>query len=143
LFPKSALSFEEESWNSYPYTRTKYKHRLFKSFNIDIESKYLPDLGQTENAFNLSKTELAMRTIDYIDILNDVININEYKVADSMDILKIIESHHKNYRLKFTFIVITSALLAAVPNFVLIAVIFNAYGAYQRCTPTKAVTYPD
>ena len=63
LFPKSALLFEEESWNAYPYTRTKYKHKLFKSFNIDIESKYLSDLGQTENVFNLTKAELAARII--------------------------------------------------------------------------------
>jgi hypothetical protein len=63
LFPKSALLFEEESWNCYPYTRTKYKHRLFKSFNIDIESKYLHDYGQSENVFNLSSSELASRQI--------------------------------------------------------------------------------
>ena len=86
LFPKSALSFEEESWNSYPYTRTKYKHKLFKSFNIDIESKYLPDLGQSENAFNLNKSELACRTIDFIDIVNDTININEYKPEEDPSI---------------------------------------------------------
>ena len=102
LFPKSALSFEEESWNSYPYTRTKYKHRLFKSFNIDIESKYLPDLGQTENAFNLSKTELAMRTIDYIYIVNDVININEYKVEEDPSLFQSI--HTKRGPLSTTWI---------------------------------------
>lgn len=63
LFPKSALVFEEESWNFYPYTRTKYKHGYFKSFNIDIESKYLNDLGTNENAFNLNKSELSSRTV--------------------------------------------------------------------------------
>lgn len=63
LFPKSALIFEEEGWNCYPYTRTKYRHKLFKSFNIDIESKYLGDLGQSENVFNLSKSELSSRVI--------------------------------------------------------------------------------
>lgn len=63
LFPKSALLFEEESWNCYPFTRTKYSHKLFKSFNVDIESKYLPDLGQSENVFNLNPSELAQRTI--------------------------------------------------------------------------------
>ena len=63
LFPKSALLFEEESWNCYPYTRTRYRHRMFKSLSIDIESKYLPDYGQSGNVFNLSKSELAQRNI--------------------------------------------------------------------------------
>ena len=82
LFPKSALLFEEESWNSYPYTRTKYRHKLFKSFNIDIESKYLADCGQTENPFNLNKSELSMRQVDFIDIVNDTVNPHEYKVDE-------------------------------------------------------------
>lgn len=79
LFPKSALLFEEEAWNAYPYARTKYRHKLFKSFNIDVESKYLADSGETENTFNLSKSELAMRQVDYIDIVNDPVNPHEYK----------------------------------------------------------------
>ena len=79
LFPKSALLFEEESWNCYPYTRTKYRHKFFTSFNIDIESKYLPDYGNSENVFDISKKELSSRSIDYIDIVNDSINPNEYK----------------------------------------------------------------
>lgn len=82
LFPKSALVFEEESWNFYPYTRTKYKHGYFKSFNIDIESKYLNDLGNNENAFGLTKSELSSRTVEFIDIVNDQINPNEYKAEE-------------------------------------------------------------
>lgn len=82
MFPKSALLFEEESWNSYPYTRTKYRHKLFKSFNIDIESKYLADCGESENTFNLKKSELSMRQVDFIDIVNDSVNPNEYKVDE-------------------------------------------------------------
>jgi hypothetical protein len=79
LFPKSALLFEEESWNCYPYTRTKYRHKMFKGFNIDIESKYLPDYGLYNNVFNLSKSELHSRSVEYIDIVNDPINPGEYK----------------------------------------------------------------
>jgi hypothetical protein len=79
LFPKSALLFEEESWNCYPYTRTKYRHKMFKGFNIDIESKYLPDYGVSNNVFNLSKSELHNRSVEYIDIVNDPINPGEYK----------------------------------------------------------------
>ena len=82
LFPKSALLFEEESWNSYPYTRTKYRHKLFKSFSIDIESKYLPDYGQSENAFNISKKDQSVRIVDHIDIVNDQINPNEYNLVE-------------------------------------------------------------
>ena len=59
----SALLFEEESWNCYPHTRTKYSHKLFKSFNIDIESKYISDYGQNENVFNLNRNELSIRSV--------------------------------------------------------------------------------
>lgn len=69
MFPKSALLFEEESWNCYPYTRTKYRHKFFTSFNIDIESKYLPDYGNSENVFDIGKKELAMRSVG--KLLND------------------------------------------------------------------------
>lgn len=82
LFPKSALLFEEESWNCYPHTRTKYSHKLFKSFNIDIESKYLSDCGQNENVFNLNRSELATRSVDFIDIVTDPINAHEYKLDE-------------------------------------------------------------
>jgi len=88
LFPKSALLFEEESWNSYPYTRTKFHHRMFKSFNIDIESKYLADLGDTENTFNLTKSELACRIVDYIDFVNDTVNPQEYKPEEDPSLFK-------------------------------------------------------
>ena len=82
LFPKSALFFEEESWNSYPHTRTKFSHKLFKSFSIDIESQYLADYGQSENVFNLSSDDLSSRSVDHIDIVNDPINPNEYKLEE-------------------------------------------------------------
>ncbi len=88
LFPKSALLFEEESWNSYPYTRTKYRHKMFKSFNIDIESKYLADCGETENTFNLTKSELACRIVDYIDIVNDPVNPHEYKPEEDPSLFR-------------------------------------------------------
>lgn len=52
----------------------------------------MPDLGQTENAFNLNKNELACRTIDYIDIVNDSININEYKSEEDPSIFQSIQT---------------------------------------------------
>lgn len=88
LFPKSALLFEEESWNCYPYTRTKYRHKFFTSFNIDIESKYLPDYGDSENVFDIGKKELASRSIDYVDIVNDPINPNEYKIDEDPSLFR-------------------------------------------------------
>jgi len=39
----------------------------------------LPDYGDSDNVFDISKKELSMRSIDYIDIVNDPINPNEYK----------------------------------------------------------------
>ena len=72
LVPKSALLFEEEGWNCYPYTRTKYKHQMFTGFSIDIETKFNPDLGDNENVFNLSEAELSQRTVG---MMNFKINI--------------------------------------------------------------------
>lgn len=63
LLPKDALIVEEEAWNAYPYTRTRYTCPFVEKFLIDIETVYFNDVGQRENPFKLSSTELRNSTI--------------------------------------------------------------------------------
>lgn len=47
FLPKTALRVEEEAWNAYPYTKTRFSCPFLEKFFIDIETYYLPDHGQT------------------------------------------------------------------------------------------------
>ncbi|OXB63195.1 UNVERIFIED_CONTAM: hypothetical protein H355_013960 [Colinus virginianus] len=79
LLPKAALQVEEESWNAYPYTRTRYTCPFVEKFSIEIETYYRPDAGQQANIFNLSAAEKRQRILDTIDIVRDPISPGEYK----------------------------------------------------------------
>ncbi|KAM6115105.1 LOW QUALITY PROTEIN: membrane-associated phosphatidylinositol transfer protein 1 [Pterocles gutturalis] len=79
LLPKAALQVEEESWNAYPYTRTRYTCPFVEKFSIEIETYYRPDAGQQTNVFNLSAAEKRQRVLDTIDIVRDPISPGEYK----------------------------------------------------------------
>ncbi|NXM68901.1 PITM1 protein, partial [Serilophus lunatus] len=79
LLPKAALQVEEESWNAYPYTRTRYTCPFVEKFSIEIETYYRPDAGQQANIFNLSAAEKRQRILDTIDIVRDAISPGEYK----------------------------------------------------------------
>ncbi|XP_063867339.1 protein retinal degeneration B-like isoform X7 [Scylla paramamosain] len=71
LIPKSALSVEEEAWNAYPYTKTRFTCPFVEKFSIEVETYYYNDGGQQENVFNLSKSEMKQREIDLIDVVKD------------------------------------------------------------------------
>ena len=45
ILPKSALMLVEESWNSYPFTRTKYSCPFMEKFCVDVETVYAQDAG--------------------------------------------------------------------------------------------------
>ncbi|KAM6308350.1 membrane-associated phosphatidylinositol transfer protein 1 isoform 1-T1 [Aegotheles albertisi] len=79
LLPKAALQVEEESWNAYPYTRTRYTCPFVEKFSIEIETYYRPDAGQQTNIFNLTAAEKRQRILDTIDIVRDPISPGEYK----------------------------------------------------------------
>ncbi|XP_061306908.1 membrane-associated phosphatidylinositol transfer protein 1 isoform X2 [Pezoporus flaviventris] len=79
LLPKAALQVEEESWNAYPYTRTRYTCPFVEKFSIEIETYYRQDAGQQPNVFNLSAAEKRQRVLDTIDIVRDPISPGEYK----------------------------------------------------------------
>lgn len=63
MLPKSALSVEEEAWNAYPYTKTRYTCPFVEKFSLEIETKYFPDNGYQENVFQLSGSELRNRVV--------------------------------------------------------------------------------
>ncbi|KAL3856433.1 hypothetical protein ACJMK2_011194 [Sinanodonta woodiana] len=79
ILPKSALVVEEEAWNAYPYTKTRYRCPFVEKFVLEIETKYLNDGGDQENIFNLSPAEMKDRVLDIIDIAKDPISSGDYK----------------------------------------------------------------
>uniref|UniRef100_A0A3Q3IBX0 DDHD domain-containing protein n=1 Tax=Monopterus albus TaxID=43700 RepID=A0A3Q3IBX0_MONAL len=82
ILPQAALRVEEESWNAYPYTRTRYTCPFVEKFSIDIETYYKPDTGNQVDVFSLSSNEKRQRTIDPIDIVKDYIPPHEYLVEE-------------------------------------------------------------
>lgn len=79
LLPKSALTVEEEAWNSYPYTKTRYTCPFVEKFSLEIETYYFPDGGNQENVFKLSGSDLRNRIVDVIDIVKDQLYGADYQ----------------------------------------------------------------
>ncbi|XP_063225063.1 protein retinal degeneration B isoform X2 [Bacillus rossius redtenbacheri] len=71
LLPKSALTVEEEAWNAYPYTKTRYTCPFVEKFSLEIETYYFADNGHQENVFSLSGSDLRNRVVDVIDVVRD------------------------------------------------------------------------
>ncbi|KAM3940595.1 membrane-associated phosphatidylinositol transfer protein 2 isoform 13-T15 [Leptodactylus fuscus] len=88
ILPKAALRVEEESWNAYPYTRTRYTCPFVEKFSIDIETFYKSDSGEHANVFNLSPAEKRQTVLDPIDIVKDPIPPHEYKPEEDPKIYK-------------------------------------------------------
>ncbi|XP_031752375.1 membrane-associated phosphatidylinositol transfer protein 2 isoform X10 [Xenopus tropicalis] len=92
ILPKAALRVEEESWNAYPYTRTRYTCPFVEKFSIDIETYYKSDYGDLANVFNLSPAEKRQTTLDPIDIVKDPIPPHEYKPEEDPKLYKSIKT---------------------------------------------------
>ncbi|XP_022613387.1 membrane-associated phosphatidylinositol transfer protein 2-like isoform X2 [Seriola dumerili] len=92
ILPKAALRVEEESWNAYPYTRTRYTCPFVEKFSIDIETYYKPDTGNQGDVFNMSAAEKRQRTIDPIDIVSDPIPPHEYKAEEDPRLYKSVKT---------------------------------------------------
>ncbi|XP_040052172.1 membrane-associated phosphatidylinositol transfer protein 2 isoform X5 [Gasterosteus aculeatus] len=88
ILPKAALRVEEESWNAYPYTRTRYTCPFVEKFSIDIETHYKPDTGNQADVFNMSAVEKRQRSIDPIDIVTDPMSPHEYKAEEDTRLFK-------------------------------------------------------
>ncbi|XP_066227182.1 membrane-associated phosphatidylinositol transfer protein 2 isoform X4 [Saccopteryx leptura] len=82
ILPKAALRVVEESWNAYPYTRTRFTCPFVEKFSIDIETFYKTDAGENPNVFSLSPVEKNQLTIDFIDIVKDPVPPNEYRTEE-------------------------------------------------------------
>ncbi|XP_076054545.1 retinal degeneration B isoform X16 [Oratosquilla oratoria] len=79
LIPKSALSVEEEAWNAYPYTKTRFTCPFVEKFSIEVETYYFNDGGHQDNVFSLSKSDLKQREVDLIDVVRDQLYGADYK----------------------------------------------------------------
>ncbi|XP_077376668.1 membrane-associated phosphatidylinositol transfer protein 2-like isoform X3 [Festucalex cinctus] len=88
ILPKAALRVEEESWNAYPYTRTRYTCPFVEKFSIDIETYYMSDTGNQPDVFNMSAADKRLRTVDPIDIVTDPIAPHEYKAEEDPRLYK-------------------------------------------------------
>ncbi|XP_028621705.1 membrane-associated phosphatidylinositol transfer protein 2 isoform X2 [Grammomys surdaster] len=82
ILPKAALRVVEESWNAYPYTRTRFTCPFVEKFSIDIETFYKTDTGENNNVFNLSPVEKNQLVTDIIDIVKDPVPPSEYKAEE-------------------------------------------------------------
>ncbi|KAL1501307.1 hypothetical protein ABEB36_006651 [Hypothenemus hampei] len=71
ILPKTALMVEEEAWNAYPYTKTRYTCPFVEKFYLEIETYYFPDNGHQENVFQLNGGDLRNRIVDVIDFVRD------------------------------------------------------------------------
>ncbi|XP_074868873.1 membrane-associated phosphatidylinositol transfer protein 2 isoform X5 [Carettochelys insculpta] len=92
ILPKAALRVEEESWNAYPYTRTRYTCPFVEKFSIDIETYYKADSGEQVNVFNLSPAEKRQTILDPIDIVKDPIPPHEYKSEEDPKLYKSVKT---------------------------------------------------
>ncbi|KAM4049931.1 membrane-associated phosphatidylinositol transfer protein 2 isoform 8-T11 [Anomaloglossus baeobatrachus] len=92
ILPKAALRVEEESWNAYPYTRTRYTCPFVEKFSIDIETFYKSDSGELANVFNLSPAEKRQTVLDPIDIVKDPIPPHEYKPEEDPKVYKSVKT---------------------------------------------------
>ena len=57
ILPKDSLTVLEESWNAYPYTKTRFSCPFLEKFSIEMETFYYNDAGNQENVFSLSAEE--------------------------------------------------------------------------------------
>lgn len=61
---------EEEAWNAYPYTKTRYTCPFVEKFYLEIETYYFPDNGHQENVFQLTGSDLRNRIVGTILLCN-------------------------------------------------------------------------
>uniref|UniRef100_A0A915ICV0 DDHD domain-containing protein n=1 Tax=Romanomermis culicivorax TaxID=13658 RepID=A0A915ICV0_ROMCU len=82
ILPKSALRVEEEAWNAYPYTKTRYTCPFVERFLLEVETVYHNDAGDQDNVFGLKDAELKDRIVDIIDIVNDQLPDHDYSADE-------------------------------------------------------------
>ncbi|KAL6081631.1 hypothetical protein STEG23_007846 [Scotinomys teguina] len=93
ILPKAALRVVEESWNAYPYTRTRFTCPFVEKFSIDIETFYKTDTGENNDVFSLSPVEKNQLITDIIDIVKDPVPPNEYKTEEDPKLFQSVKTH--------------------------------------------------
>ncbi|XP_021113249.1 membrane-associated phosphatidylinositol transfer protein 2 isoform X7 [Heterocephalus glaber] len=93
ILPKAALRVVEESWNAYPYTRTRFTCPFVEKFSIDIETFYKTDAGDSPDVFSLSPGEKSQLMTDTIDIVKDPVPPNEYKMEEDPKLFQSAKTH--------------------------------------------------
>ncbi|XP_005344446.1 membrane-associated phosphatidylinositol transfer protein 2 isoform X5 [Microtus ochrogaster] len=93
ILPKAALRVVEESWNAYPYTRTRFTCPFVEKFSIDIETFYKTDTGENNDVFSLSPVEKNQLITDIIDIVKDPVPPSEYKTEEDPRLFQSIKTH--------------------------------------------------
>ncbi|ERE76757.1 membrane-associated phosphatidylinositol transfer protein 2 isoform 1 [Cricetulus griseus] len=93
ILPKAALRVVEESWNAYPYTRTRFTCPFVEKFSIDIETFYKTDTGENDDVFSLSPGEKNQLITDIIDIVKDPVPPSEYKTEEDPKLFQSVKTH--------------------------------------------------
>ncbi|XP_029422408.1 membrane-associated phosphatidylinositol transfer protein 2 isoform X3 [Nannospalax galili] len=93
ILPKAALRVVEESWNAYPYTRTRFTCPFVEKFSIDIETFYKTDAGENTDVFSLSPVEKNQLMTDIIDIVKDPVPPNEYRTEEDPKLFQSVKTH--------------------------------------------------
>ncbi|UJR15164.1 hypothetical protein I4U23_002127 [Adineta vaga] len=70
ILPANAMKIEEEAWNAYPYTKTRYRCPFIDRFLIEVETCYQADFGTQENIFKLKPQEIDQRVVEFLDIVS-------------------------------------------------------------------------
>jgi len=94
---------EEKSWNYFPFTITEYSSSFLPKFQICVQTRYLDDSGESENAHNLSEEELIQRVVDTIDIVNESVPDYKYKESEDPKKVQIIKTNPNRGPLKETW----------------------------------------
>uniref|UniRef100_A0A8C6PYN1 Phosphatidylinositol transfer protein membrane associated 2 n=1 Tax=Nothobranchius furzeri TaxID=105023 RepID=A0A8C6PYN1_NOTFU len=84
ILPKAALRVEEESWNAYPYTRTRYW--------LLYENYFGGDLKQWRKTFSFVEKLLLFTSTYQIDIVADPIPTHEYKAEEDPRLYKSVKT---------------------------------------------------
>lgn len=65
-----SLFLWEEAWNAHPYCLTVMTNGYLSidKFKLAIESRYINDVGTTENALQMTPEELKKREIIFVDV---------------------------------------------------------------------------
>lgn len=82
IAPKGSLEIHEEAWNAYPYCRTIITNPDYMkdAFYIKIETMHMDDKGNKENVHGLGPEDMRIRKVVPIDIANDPIKHDDYKL---------------------------------------------------------------